>query len=220
MTDFPVLRRRMVDNQIRTSEVTDRDVLAAFLAVPREAFCAPSERPFAYADRELEMAVGVSHRRMMDPVRLARLVHALPRGPDVKAMVVGCGSGYSAAILSRLVGSLVAVEEDKALAAAAREALAAIGVSNVSVVEAKLTEGYSSGGPYGAILIDGGVEVVPESLLSQLAPAGALVAVKRDSGVSRAMLYERIGDETTRWPLFDAWVTPLPGFERRHEFVF
>ena len=220
MTDFSVLRQRMVDNQIRTSEVTDRDVIAAFLSVSREDFVPPDEKPFAYADRELRMAGGSSLRRMMDPVRLARLVHALPRGADIKAMVVGCGSGYSAAILSQLMNSVVAVEEDKALAALARENLAAAGAKNVSVGEAKLTEGHPAGRPYDAILLDGAVEIVPEALLSQLGPGGALAVIERDGGVSRAMLYERVGKDTTKWPLFDAWATVLPGFERRREFVF
>ena len=220
MTDFSVLRRRMVDNQIRTSEVTDRDVIDAFLTIPREAFAAPDEKPFAYADRELRMTAAPSPRRMMDPVRLARLVHALPRGADVKALVVGCGSGYSAAILSRLAGSVVAVEEDKALVALARDNLAAVGEKNVSVVEAKLTEGHLAGGPYSAILIEGAVEIVPEALLSQVSQGGALATIERNGSVSRAMLYERVGKDTTKWPLFDAWATLLPGFERRREFVF
>jgi protein-L-isoaspartate(D-aspartate) O-methyltransferase len=220
MTDFSVLRQRMVDNQIRTSEVTDRDVIGAFLSVPRETFAAPDEVPFAYADRELRMAAGAPNRRMMEPVRLARLVHALPHGSDIKAMVVGCGSGYSAAILSRLAGSVVAVEEDKALAALARDNLAAIGGENVSVVEAKLTEGHPAGGPYDAVLIDGAVEFVPEAILSQLGQGGALAVIERDGGVSRAMLFERVGKDATKWPLFDAWATLLPGFERRREFVF
>lgn len=220
MTDFSVLRQRMVDNQLRTSEVTDRDVIDAFLSLPRETFAAPDEVPFAYADRELRMAAGAPNRRMMEPVRLARLVHALPRGPGKKAMVVGCGSGYSAAILSRLVGFVVALEEDRALAALARENLAAVGASNASVVEAKLTEGHPAGGPYDAVLIDGAVETVPEGVLSQLGPSGALAAIERDGGVSRAMLFERVGKDATKWPLFDAWATLLPGFERRREFVF
>jgi protein-L-isoaspartate(D-aspartate) O-methyltransferase len=220
MTDFSVLRRRMVDNQIRTSEVTDRDVIDAFLSVPREAFAAPDEKPFAYADRELKMAAATSDRRMMDPVRLARLVHALPRGSDIRAMVIGCGSGYSAAILSRLVGSVTAVEEETALASLARENLAAVGAGNVSVIEAKLTEGHKAGGPYRAILIEGAVEAAPEALLFQLEPGGALATIERDGSVSRAMLYEQVGKDHTKWPLFDAWATLLPGFERHREFVF
>src|SRR5262245_24264074 len=99
MTDFATLRQRMVDNQLRTREVTDRDVFRSFLNVPREMFAAPEEQPFAYADRELKMTTSAPGRRMLDPVRLARLIHALPRGPETKALVVGCGSGYSTAIL-------------------------------------------------------------------------------------------------------------------------
>lgn len=220
MTDFSALRQRMVDNQIRTSEVTDRNVIRAFLSVPRELFAEPAEWPFAYADRELRMSASASDRRMMDPVRLARLIHALPRGPQTKAMVVGCGTGYAAAILSQLVGSVVAVEEDKSLASLARENLAKLGAGNVTVVEAKLAAGYPAGAPFDAILVEGAVEVLPDALPAQLAPGGMLAVVERDGSVGRAMLYERAGGDATKWPLFDAWATVLPGFERRPEFVF
>ncbi len=220
MTDFAVLRQRMVDNQLRPSDVTDHEVIRAFLTVPREMFVAPADAPFAYADRELSMTDAAPARRMMEPVRLARLVNALPLGPDAKAMVVGCGTGYSAAILSHLAGSVVAVEEDKALAALARERLRAAGATNVTVVEAKLTDGYAAEAPYDAILVDGAVERMPETLVEQLKRGGILAAIERDERVSRAMLYERVGAEATKWPRFDAWATLLPGFERPRAFVF
>jgi protein-L-isoaspartate(D-aspartate) O-methyltransferase len=219
MTDFSTLRQRMVDNQIRTSEVTDRAVLDAFLSMPREIFVEAGARPFAYGDVEVRMSPA-SARRMTDPVRQARLIQALPRGGNIRAMVVACGSGYSAAILARLVGSVVAIEEDRALAALARGNLAACGAQNVTVFEAGLADGHPQGAPYGAILVDGAVEVMPASLLSQLAPGGALVTVERNGAVSRAVLYERVGDETTKWPLLDAWAPILPGFERRPTFAF
>jgi len=219
MADFAALRQRMVDNQIRTSEVTDRGVIRAFLAVPRERFVEPSERPFAYADRELRMAAS-SGRRMMDPVRLARLVHALPRGPEAAALIVGCGSGYSAAILGRLVGSVVALEEDRGLAALARDNLAALDVANAVVVEGRLVDGHPDSAPYDAILMDGAVEVVPHALLAQLGRRGLLATIEREDRVSRAMLFDRTGEDATKWPLFDAWAPALPGFERRREFVF
>src|SRR3954470_23229603 len=124
MTDFAALRQRMVDNQLRTSEVTDRRVIAAFLEVPRENFVAPAERPFAYADRELKVAASAPERRMMVPVTLARLIQALlDAGDDRKALVVGCGSGYSAAIMAPLFAEVAAVEEDRTLAQQARESL-------------------------------------------------------------------------------------------------
>jgi protein-L-isoaspartate(D-aspartate) O-methyltransferase len=220
MTDFAALRLRMVDNQLRTREVTDREVIRAFSTVPREKFAAPDEQPFAYADRELRMSPAVPNRRMLDPVTLARLIHALPRGPETKAMVVGCGSGYSAAILSGLVGSVVGVEEDKTLATLARGNLAALAVTNASVAEGKLAAGNPAAAPYDAILVEGAVEVLPDAILRQLKTGGLLATVERDDRVSRATLYEKVGSDATKWPLFDAWATLLPGFERKREFVF
>jgi protein-L-isoaspartate(D-aspartate) O-methyltransferase len=157
---------------------------------------------------------------MMAPVQLARLIQTLPLGPHAHAMIVGCGTGYSAAILSRLAASVVAVEEDAALAAIARARLAALPAANVTVVEGRLGAGHPARAPYDAILVDGAVEVVPESLLAQLRAEGALAVVELGEGVSRAMLYERIGDEATKWPQFDAWAPLLPGFQRKREFVF
>jgi len=220
MADFAALRQRMVDNQLRTREVTDRDVIRAFLSVPRELFAEPAERPFAYADSELKMAAAAPNRRMTDLVTLARLIHALPRGPETKAMVVGGGSGYSTAIVAGLTGSVVAVEEDKALAALAGENLAALGIANASVVEGQLVEGHRGGAPYDAILVDGAVEILPDTILRQLRAGGFLGTVERDDRVSRAMLYEKVREDATKWPLFDAWATLLPGFERKREFVF
>lgn len=220
MADFAALRQRMVDNQIRPSEVTDLKVIDAFLAVPRELFAERSEEPFAYADRELRMAASVPARRMMMPVTLARLIHALPRGPEAKVLVVGCGSGYSAAILASLVGSVVALEEDRELAAIARDKLAAVGAGSVKVKEGKFADGYAADAPYDGILVEGSVELLPDRLIGQIRSGGLLAVVERDDRLSRAMLYEKVGEEAAKWPLFDAWATPLPGFERRREFVF
>lgn len=220
MPDFAALRQRMVDNQIRPSAVTDPAIIQAFLDLPREAFVADDEKPFAYADRELVMSRAAPERRMMVPVQLARLAQALPLGPDAKAMVVGCGSGFSAAILSRLAGSVVALEEDAGLAATARARLASLGIGNVTVAEGKLTEGWPSAAPYDAILLEGAVEVVPDGLVAQLRPNGMLAAIVRLERISRAMLYERVGEGATKWPQFEAWATALPGFERKPEFVF
>jgi protein-L-isoaspartate(D-aspartate) O-methyltransferase len=220
MVDFGELRQRMVDNQIRTNAVTDPEVIRAFLTVPREMFVADAEKPFAYADRELMMSPAASRRRTLIPFQLARLAQALPLGPQAKAMVVGAGSGCSAAVLAQLAGSVVAVEEDAGLAGMARERLAAVGATNVTVVEGKLVEGWPAEAPYDAILIDGSVEVVPDGLVAQLKLGGILAAIVRLDRISRAMLYERVGDDVTKWPQFEAWATPLPGFERKPEFVF
>jgi protein-L-isoaspartate(D-aspartate) O-methyltransferase len=221
MVDFAALRQRMVDNQLRTSEVTDRGVLDAFLTLPREMFVDPVDRPFAYADRELRMASAAPSRRMLDAVRLARLIHALPRGPEVKAMVVAGGTGYSTAVLSQLCGSVLLVEEDAALVRLARELLTPSLVgTDVSIAETRLADGDPRGGKYDVVLVDGAVEVIPETILQQITDGGSLATIETAGGVSRGTLFERIGTDITKWPLFDAWATVLPGFERKREFVF
>jgi protein-L-isoaspartate(D-aspartate) O-methyltransferase len=135
-------------------------------------------------------------------------------------MVIGCGTGYSAAILARLVRSVVAVEEDETLAVLARQRLKAVGADNVRIVEGRLVDGHPAEAPYESILIDGAVEIVPAALIRQLVPEGLLATIVRGEAISRGMLYERIGDEAAEWPLFEAWATLLPGFERAREFVF
>ena len=220
MHDYAMLRQRMVDNQIRPSEVTDHEVLKAFLNVPRELFVAPSEQPFAYADRDLRMSETNRDRAMIPAVQLARLVQALPRGAATKLAVIGCGTGCSAAILARLAAWVVAVEEDETLAGAARDRLRNLGAANVAVVQARLTDGYPPEAPYDGVLVDGAVEYVPDALIRQLKPGGLLAVIERGERVSRAMLYERVGEDAAKRPLFDAWAPLLPGFERKREFVF
>jgi protein-L-isoaspartate(D-aspartate) O-methyltransferase len=218
MLDFEVLRQRMVDHQLRPGEITDLDVIRAFATVPREQFVAAAEQPFAYGDKELMMSAAAPSRRMMAPVQLARLIQTLPRGGHLKAIVIGCGSGYAAAILAQLVGTVVAVEEDEHLLSLARQRLGT--VSNVGIVRGKLTEGYDSGAPYDAVLIDGAIEIVPPALFLQLKTDGQLATIVRREAISRAVLYERVGHDDTEWPLFEAWAPLLPGFERKREFVF
>jgi protein-L-isoaspartate(D-aspartate) O-methyltransferase len=221
MKDFAALRQRMVDNQIRPSEVTDHELITAFLTVPREAFVEAAEQPFAYSDRELRLPASLgADRRMIDPVQLARLIQESRFGRDFKVMVIGAGTGYSTAIMARLVGRVVAVEEDERLAARAEEILRSLGVENATVVRAPLHEGHPGEAPYDAILVEGAVEVVPDTLVRQLRPEGSIALIVREQRISRAMLYERVGDGTTRWPLFEAWATLLPGFGRKREFVF
>ena len=220
MMDFARLRQQFVDNQVRPSEITDRALVQAILAVPREIFVGQAEQPFAYSDLELPMSAAAADRRIIDPVQLARLLQALSVGPQSKVMVVGCGTGYSAALLARIAAAVIAVEENEHLAAAATENLRALGAANAKVVRSKLTDGHPDEAPYDAILVDGAVEFVPDGLIAQLRPGGQLAVIERDERISRAMLYERFGSGASKWPQFEAWATLLPGFERRREFVF
>lgn len=216
--DFAAARLTMVDSQLRSYKVADEAVLSAFLAVPRERFVPMAFHDTAYFDDELPLGGG---RVMLAPMLLARLVQDAAIAPTDKVLDIGCATGYGTAIIARLAGSAVAVEEDAELAASARARLAELGVLHAQVVEGPLTKGHPAGAPYNVIVIEGGVSAVPEAIASQLAEGGRLVTVvKPPSGLGRAMLMTRIKGGLSHRPLFDTAVTMLTGFAPKPSFVF
>jgi protein-L-isoaspartate(D-aspartate) O-methyltransferase len=221
MDDFSVLRQRMVDNQIRPGDVTEYRVIRTFLELPREAFVPAAQRPFAYSDRDLPLTADEGHPRfLLVPVDLARLVQELRIDDDDVVLDVGCGTGYSSAVLARLANSVVALEENPELARTAERTLGGLGIDNVAVVEGPLVDGWPSEAPYDAILIAGGVELVPPQLGRQLRDGGRLAVVEYAGRVGRAMLYERTGEDVTGRPLREILAPLLPGFVRERQFVF
>ncbi len=133
---------------------------------------------------------------------------------------VGCASGYSSALLAQLARSVVALEEDPALARHARENLAALGVQNAAVVSGPLTEGWPLEAPYDVIVLNGATEVAPQALFHQLRDGGRLVCIKGRPPAGRAMLYRAVGGDVSGWPIFDAAAPLLPGFAAPAAFVF
>jgi protein-L-isoaspartate(D-aspartate) O-methyltransferase len=214
--DFAAARRKMVASQIRTSEVTDPVVVEAMAAVPREVFVPPANRDFAYIDEDLAIGKG---RYLMEPVVLARLLQLADLQPMDKALVIGAGTGYSAAVISRLVHSVVALESDRALADFAVQALASAG-PRVSVVTGDLKGGWPQQSPYDVILVDGAVSELPNALKPQLADGGRLVCIVREGPVGRATLLTRSGDSYGSRQEFDAMTPLLSGFEKQPKFAF
>ena len=212
--DFEQMRSAMVASQLRTTGVADARVLAAVGAVPRERFV-PAERvALAYADALVALGGG---RELSPAMATARLLsEAGPRGPE-SALVVGAATGYAAAVLDRLVASVVAVEEDARLAALAREALAG---TAVQLVEGPLAEGHEAGAPYDLILIDGAVERVPEAIVAQLAEGGRLAAAILDRGVTRLGIGRKAGGGFGFTIFTDAAAAVLPGFAAPRMFSF
>ena len=215
--DYEAARRNMVDSQIRTNKVTHPGLLAALSSVPRERFL-PADRAFAaYVDDDIPMAPG---RFLMEPMVFARLVQLAEPKPDDRALVIGSGLGYGAAVLAHLVASIVALESDAGLAARGKDQLAQLAIHNVIQVTGPLAQGWASSAPYDLILIEGSVEEIPQALFGQMADGGRLVAVVAMEGVGRATLFMERQKVISHRPYFDAGVPALAEFRRQRGFVF
>ena len=220
MTDFAQARRMMVEGQIRTNDVTDLRVLAAFNEVRRERFVPERWQAIAYLDRDVPVQE-TGGRCLLKPMVLAKLIQAAEVGEGDRVLDVGCATGYSSAVLARLARLVVALEEDGDLAASAGRALAAVGAGNVSVKTGKLADGWPREAPYHVIVLNGSTEVAPQPLLDQLAPdGGRLVAVVGRSPIGRGTIYRRSGTHVSAHTAFDAVAPLLPGFSKPPAFVF
>jgi len=216
--DFALARTNMVESQIRTNKVTDQHLIDAFEAVPRELFVGEDQQGLAYVDEDLQIAEG---RFLMEPMVLARLIQAAAPTSTDAVLDIGCGTGYSTAVLARVAGSAVALEPDQRLAERGNAILNDLGIDNAAVVVGDPKSGYAKQAPYDAILIGGAVDEVPSAVIDQLADGGRIVAVLIDeAGLGRATLLQRVGATVSKRVLFDAAVPPLPGFERKPQFVF
>jgi protein-L-isoaspartate(D-aspartate) O-methyltransferase len=219
MTDFAAARRMMVDGQVRTSDVTDLSLIAAMLEIPRERFVPADQVALAYLDRDLPLA-GAPLRCLLKPMVLAQLIQAAEIGTSDRVLDVGCATGYGAAVLARLAGSVIALEGDAALARRAVENLGEIGAANVTVETGPLAEGWQAGAPYDAILLEGSFEIEPKMLLRQLKDGGRLVGVRGRGGDAKAVVYRGVGLQTSGRAVFDATAPLLPGFAASPAFVF
>lgn len=212
--NFEQMRRAMVASQLRTTGVNDPRVLAAMGSVPRERFVPEGRVSTAYADAVLPLAGG---RALSSPMALGRLLSESRPVEADRALVIGAGTGYAAAVLAKLAGSVVAVEEDAGLLAAAKAALAGTGVQ---LVKGTLAGGHAKAAPYDLILIDGAVEHVPAELVGQLKDGGRLATGLLDNGVTRLALGRKAGTGFGLLPFVDAAAPVLPGFERPRGFKF
>ncbi len=212
--NFDQMRRAMVASQLRTTGVNDPRVLAAMGAVPRERFVPADRSAAAYADALVPLGEG---RWLNSPMSLGKLLtEAAPREGE-RALVVGAATGYAAAVLATLVGAVVALEEDEALAGRAGAALTG---SGIQLVKGPLAEGWKPGAPYDLILVDGAVETIPDALVDQLADGGRLAAAIVENGVQRLAIGRRAGEAFGIIAFADVASAPLPGFAPAPAFSF
>lgn len=222
-TDYQDARQKMVDNQIRTTDVTSHSVLKAFLTVAREDFLPTPLKPLAYIDCDLQISTGGEDgvaRFVMEPSPLAKMLQLAQITRDHVVLQIGSGVGYSAALLSLLAGSVVAVESDAALAEASSTKLSDNGYDNVAVVTGELEKGYASEGPYDRIFFNGAVEMIPDGLFDQLREGGRLVVAVGTGLAAQAYVFVKDGGIVSGRPAFNISVKPLPGFRKSAEFVF
>lgn len=221
MSGFSTARLKMVDGQVRTNDVTDRRILDAMLTVPREAFVPAAKQALAYLDLDLDVSEGAAKRFLIKPQLTGKLLQAAEIGEGDNVLVVGCATGYLAALTAKLARQVTATECDSALAAKAKDAFAALGLANVTCKAAACAEGDPSAGPYDVIVLNGAAEVPPpEELLGQLKEGGRLVGVSAQSRPPRAIIVTHAHGEFGHRALFDAAAPVLPGLERAAAFVF
>ena len=221
MSDFSIARQKMVDGQVRPSDVTDARIIDAMLAVPREAFVPQDRRALAYLDLDLDVSEGGSAKRyLIKPVVMAKLLHAAAIKDTDNVLVVGCATGYAAAVVARLAGQVTATESDSSLAAKAREVLAQLGCGNVTVRVAEAAEGDAANAPFDVIVLNGATEVTPDGLYRQLKEPGRLVGVFALVTPQRATVVTHSHGDFGSRALFDAAVPVLPGLGRLPAFVF
>jgi protein-L-isoaspartate(D-aspartate) O-methyltransferase len=221
MSGFATARQKMLDGQVRTNDVTDTRILDAMLEIPRELFVPETKRALAYLDLDLDVSEGgAAQRYMIKPQVIAKLLQAAEIMAKDKVLVVGCATGYAAALAARLAAKVTATETDPALVAKGRITLGQLGFSNVGIKAAAPADGDTTDAPYNVILLNGATEVAPEQLFAQLGEGGRLVGVFATTRPSRAVVVTRAHGDFGHRALFDAAAPVLPGLGRVPSFVF
>ena len=217
MIEFAAARESMVLSQLQPDRVSDQRIRDAMGDVPRERFVPDLFKTVAYIDEDLEIAPG---RYLMEPRVFGRLMQAASIGPRDVVLDVGCGSGYSSAVIAQLAGTVVALESDQGLRELATSNLQQLSVDNVVVVSGDLSQGYATEAPYDVVFINGAVAEVPAVLVEQLVDGGRLVAVVESDTVGKGTRVTSQDGQIDSVCLFDAQVPFLAGFERRAGFKF
>jgi len=221
MTDFTAARHNMVESQVKPNDITSHALISAMRNTAREAFLPDNLQSLAYMDDDIQVSSTGAGRYMMEPRVLSKLIQLADIEPSDHILDIGCGTGYSTAILAQLGSSVVGLESNKSLGNQATSNLADQKIDNVAIVNGNMEKGLATQGPYDVIFFSGMIEQVPEKLKSQLKDGGRIVAVLSSSGsLGSATLFIRSGDVISERSSFEANINALPGFKRQQGFVF
>lgn len=206
----------MVDTQVRPSDVTKFPIIEAMLHVPREQYLPTGLREVAYIGENIDLGGG---RVALEPRTLAKMLDGLDIQPTDVVLDLGCGLGYSAAVLARLAGTVVGVESDPAHAAQAQRSLSDHDVRNASIITGPLSAGAPKSGPYDVIILQGAVVQVPKEILAQLKDGGRIGAIFAEGALGVVRIGHKSGQNVDWRFAFNAGAPVLPGFEAATGFV-
>ncbi|MFD1913164.1 protein-L-isoaspartate O-methyltransferase family protein [Halodurantibacterium flavum] len=215
MSDFAARRRHMVDNQIRTADVTKFPIINAVLAVPREFYVPTERREAAYMGENLPLG---RDRVLLEPRTFAKMLDILNIQPNELVLDLGAGLGYSTAVLARLAETVVAVESDEDLSREAQSNLADQGIYNTVVVTAPLAHGAPEHGPYDAMIVEGAAEAFPQGLADQVKEGGRVACIFMEGALGVVRLGYKIDGQIAWRFSFNASAPVLPGFHKAQEF--
>ncbi|MBS0235619.1 MAG: protein-L-isoaspartate O-methyltransferase [Proteobacteria bacterium] len=217
MADTALQRKNMVESQIRPSDITDRRITAAMMAVPRERFLPDGLASLAYSDESLVVAPG---RELLPPRVIAKLIQ-LAEFDGADTVLVISEAGYAAALVAQFTGKAVALLPDEESATRARDAFSALGLTNAVAVSGPAASGWTADAPYDVVLIEGGIERIPDGIKTQVRQNGRIVAIATDASIGHAVIFHKRSDMFSRRDDFQAAALPLAGFrEPRPAFVF
>ncbi len=221
LQNFEKARENMVLSQLQPSGVVSESVMEAYKTIPREMFVPNSLRGVSYLDDDIQLGGG---RVLMEPLLHGLMIQDAGLNVGDKCLDIGGGTGYSAAILALLTGSVIALEQEEKLLQEANNHWNSLGLGGkISAILGDHSAGYLSGAPYKAIFINGAVAEIPETLFSQLAENGTLYAVLMplDSGVGKVVAAKRSSDGFTSITILGEGVTSyVPCFSPVKSFVF
>ncbi|MFQ3183639.1 MAG: protein-L-isoaspartate(D-aspartate) O-methyltransferase [Alteromonas macleodii] len=217
MADYQNRRTTMVDTQVRPSDVTKFPIIDAFLNIPREDYVPDAKREAAYIGENIDIG---AVRVLLEARTLAKMLEAVDVQPSDVVLDLGCGLGYSTAILAQLADFVVAVEDELGMAQEAQQNLSDHGVDNAAVFEGALSDGASKSGPYDVIILQGAVEHIPENLILQIKDGGRIVAIFSEGALGVVRIGRKI-EGAMNWRMsFNAGASVLDGFSKEAEFMF
>lgn len=215
MADFSARRVMMVDTQVRPSDVTKFPIIAAMLRTPREVYVPGALREAAYMGENVALGAG---RVVLEARTLAKLLDALDIQPDELVLDIGCGLGYSTAIIAQLADAVMAVEEDEAHATEAQRTLSAEGMDNAAIIHGPLVAGAAKHGPYDAVVVQGAVETLPQAILDQIKDGGRIGCLFMEGALGEARIGHKSAGRITWRSIFNASAPVLPGFAAHKGF--